>query len=425
MKLRSRLGKNILWLIGSRFGSQGMMVLFTILLARRLGSAGFGEYAFISAAVFLGNTLTTFGTDMLLIREIASRDDQSTLPVALLIQLVLSLLFILATFIAAPLLPNQSPAAVLGLKIYSLALLPLAFFTVFTTALRGKQRMDAYMALNLSVASLQVIVVWLFIAAGIDIVRVAVLLLIIQFVAAFLAGIICTTHIPGFWRTWRFSAQSVPAVMRASAPIALLALVGMLYQKLPVYMLSTLAGAAVTGWFSAGLRTVEASKTIHLAVFTALYPAMAEASFARDDAEELLPWSGSFGLSWKLLLAGAGAAALVLTLFADPITRLLYGAEFAESVLALKILAWTLIPFTVNNFLSLANLAVRRERIVIRVQLVGLLIMFGLDAWWVPQWGLTGACLASLLAESAQAAAYIYPRKYLPRTVIKLFGAAG
>src|SRR5512138_2274939 len=109
LKSQSGLGKNILWVVVSRFGMQGLTVLFTLVLARRLGSAAFGAYALIASIIFVGNALTTFGTDMLLIREIAGRDDQSQLLPALVIQLVLSGVFIGMAWAGAPYLPNQSP----------------------------------------------------------------------------------------------------------------------------------------------------------------------------------------------------------------------------------------------------------------------------------------------------------------------------
>lgn len=400
------------------------MVLFTILLARRLGSAGFGEYVFITAVIFFGNALTTFGTDMLLIREIAGRDDLSQLPAALLIQLALSGFFIAAVMIGGPTLPNQSLAAVRGLQIYSLALIPLAFFSVFTIALRGKQRMDAYMVLNLAAALFQVAVVGLLMRPGGSVVTVSYLLLMIQVAAAIMAGIICTTQIAGFWQAWHFSARNALALTRASASIALLSLLGILYQRLTVYMLSSLEGATVTGLYSAGLRAVEAMKTIHVVVFTALYPVMAQASPAQTGLNGEQPWNGPIRTSWSLLLAGAGVAALALFLMAAPLVGLLYGAEFLPSIPAVKILAWMLIPFTVNTFLSLALLAARKERKVMGVQLIGLITLFLLNVWWIPQWGLIGACLACVLAESIQAAGYLYLKKTNHLRVIKLFWAA-
>ena len=79
------------------------MLIFTILVARYLGDAGLGQYAFIAAVMFVGNVISTFGMDTLLIREIAARRsaDTPTLTAALLIQLALSLLFISIIFLTA------------------------------------------------------------------------------------------------------------------------------------------------------------------------------------------------------------------------------------------------------------------------------------------------------------------------------------
>jgi O-antigen/teichoic acid export membrane protein len=424
MKATAGLGRNTLWLVFSRFGTQALAVLFTIVVARRLGSAGFGEYAFIAAVIFLGNALTTFGTDMLLIREIAARADLSRLPAALVIQLGLSAIFIIAVLLVAPVLPNQSPAVMTGLEIYSFALLPLAFFSVFTTALRGKQCMDAYTLLTLAVNLLPAAAAWLFLHTASSVVTLALILLLVQVAGAVIAGWICTVQIPGFWQSWRFSLPESVALLKMAAPIALIALIGILYQKISIAMLSTLDGPAVTGWFSAALRVLEASKTVHLAAFTALYPAMAQSAGAGGvSLNGGVPWRGSFRLSWKFLVLGAGLISTALFFLAAPLTALLYGNDFAPAVAALRLLAWVLIPFTINTFYSLFNLANHKEKLVMRVQLAGLVALVVLNAWWIPRWGLNGACLAAILAESAQAALYLTSAVDLPQQARRLISA--
>ena len=49
--------KNIGWTVVSRIGTQGIAVLSNVLLARYLGRDGFGEYAFISSILLIGNAL--------------------------------------------------------------------------------------------------------------------------------------------------------------------------------------------------------------------------------------------------------------------------------------------------------------------------------------------------------------------------------
>jgi O-antigen/teichoic acid export membrane protein len=83
-----------------------------------------------------------------------------------------------------------------------------------------------------------------------------VVLLLAQCAGAVLGGILCALQILGFWKDWHFSWHKTAALLRLCAPIAVIALIGILYQKISVYMVSTLVDPATTGWFSAALRVI-------------------------------------------------------------------------------------------------------------------------------------------------------------------------
>ena len=402
---QARLGKNALWMILSRFGAQGLAVVFTTLLARRLGIEGFGAYTFIAAIIFVANAFTTFGTDMFLIREIAAKGDLSRLPSALIVQLVLSIMLIAAVSMFGAWIPNQSSEIVTALKIYSLALIPLAFFTIFTTALRGVQRMDIYSLLNLIVSAMQIGIVLL---PNINIVRLSALLLLVQIIAAVFAGFVCVMTIPNFWKAQNFSSLRLFSLLKQAGPIAWLTVLGMFYQRLNIYMLSTINGAMETGIYSAASRAVEASKTAHLAVFAAMYPALAQ---AQTDTNHQSKWSEIFKISRKALWVGATIIALALFVFAKPLVTLLYGIEFAASAGVLQILAWMLIPFTVNTYLTLSLLASNRERLVGRALMVSLIGLLILNLWWIPAKGPEGSAWAALVAEILQSTLLIFQWK--------------
>lgn len=399
--LHPRLGRDALWLLAARVGTQGLMVLFTILVARRLGSSGLGEYAFVASAVFLANVLTSFGTDMLLVREIAARRDLSRLPAAFLLQVALSILVIGLLVIAAPAIPALSPEAVTALRIYAVALLPLAACTVFSATLRGLAQMGTYAVLNLAVSAAQLAGAWLFVPEGGSVISVALLLLATQLFAALLAAVLCTARVPDLWTRRPGVLLAVRPLVRASAPIALLGVLGMLYQRATVYLLATIAGAAATGQFSAALRAVEASKTGHLAAFGALYPALAR---ARADEAAVERWPRAFARSLSSLLALAALAGVVLSVLADPLVRLLYGPGFEPAAAGLRVLAWVLVPYTVATYVSLDLLAARHEGAVARALVGALVVLIGLAAWWIPDAGFVGACWAMLAAEGVHAA---------------------
>jgi O-antigen/teichoic acid export membrane protein len=391
-----RLTKNSLWMIFSRFAAQGLTVIFTILLARRLGTAEFGAYAFIAAIIFVANALTTFGTDMSLIREIAAKDDLSSLPAALMIQLVLSAVFIALVWSFGASIPNQSQETITALKVYSLSLIPLAFFTVFTIALRGTQLMDVYAVLNIIVSLLQICAV--LILRENNLVLLASFLVFVQVVVALFAGLLCSLVIPQFWHSWNFSSfLHSSSILKTAAPIALLAVLTIFYQRLNVTMLSLMTSPSDTGIFSAAARVVEASKTAHIAVFAALYPVMAQGMNRWSSAER-----PDQRFTARLLFMGALIIALILSAFATPLVKLLYGNEFILSTNALQILSWTLIPFTINTYLTLSFLASKQEGLVGRALTVSLLGLLILNLWWMPARGPEGAAWASLVAECLQ-----------------------
>ena len=395
MSLFSRLARDSLWLLIARIATQVCMVIVTYLLARRLSVAGFGEYSFIAAGIVIGNTVTTFGSDMYLIREIAAKSEFSQLSSALILQLILSCLFIGFVFWFAPNLPNQTPESILALRIYIFALIPLAFFTVFTSLLRGGQRMVSYAWLNIGIAILQVIVISVNVRDGTSVVTLAHLLLSIQLVGALLGGIFCAINFPEFWKDWHFSLNETINLFIACMPIAMIATLGILYQKLSFAMLSLLGSASMVGWFAAAVRTMEAARIGHIAAFTVLYPAMANSGRDKNSHR-------TFKLSWMLLLIVASGAVVLLFSLAKPIINIFFGADYQSSISVLKILSFMLVPYTVNAYLSLAFLAGKREKVVVRTLFISLTILLLSNLWLIPRAGQIGAAWAFLIAETVQ-----------------------
>jgi O-antigen/teichoic acid export membrane protein len=398
MNLLKKLAQDSFWLLLARIGAQGSMVIVTYLLAWRLGAAGFGEYAFMATAIVIGNTLTAFGSDMALIREIAAKDDFSNVLSVLILQLFLSFVFIGFVFLIAPSFPNQTSGSILSLKVYSFALIPLAFFTVFTSILRGVQRMTAYAWLNLGIALLQVVVIAIFVQRGTKIVTLAYVLLGVQSAGTILAGILCLPLISNLHH-WNFSLDKLISLFALCLPIGLIAILGILYQKMSLAMLSFLGTSVMVGLFSAAARVMEAARIGHIAVFTALYPAMAQVNW---DAQK------TFRFSWIALLLISVTGSFLLFILAKPIVVIFFGAEYQLSIVVMKILAFTLVPYTVNSYLSLMFLAQKREGTVLRISGISLLLILLLDLWLIPRTGLAGASWAALIVESIQAILFLW-----------------
>lgn len=396
------IARDSAWLFGGRLASQVLTVLFTVLLVARLGLGGLGEYAFVAAVVALANVITTFGTDMVLIRDIAGGGRADRWEAALAVQLGLSVVAIGLIWVGAPSIPGQGGDVVAALRIYSLSLIPAAVFSVSTAALRGAGRMARQATLGAALALIQLVMTWLLLGPEGDLGRVVAILLGVQVAAATIAWGACAASLPAFRSLAGVGGADVAGMVRASAPIGLLGLLGVLYQRAGVIVLSMFVGPTATGWFAGASKIVEASKAGHVALFGALYPAMARARATTADA-----LGSDAGLGWSLRLSiGLAAAVSAALLMLGPLlVGRLYGPAFAPASVALAILALSVVPSTLATYRSLDLVASRREHATLRALLLSLAVLLALLATLVPALGWVGACWAVLGAEMVQATA--------------------
>jgi O-antigen/teichoic acid export membrane protein len=380
----------------------------TLVLASRLGLVGFGEYALVSAVLFVANVGTTFGTDMVLVREIACTGQTRRAAAATLVQLCLSLVVVCVLWSAAPLIASQRPDVVTALRVISLTLLPGALYGVCTAVLRGMGMMRAYAGVGLASIAIPAAAVIAFVPVGAGVVRATIVLLFAQTAVGVGVWMLCVARIRGLTAVPRSSARDIRAMLRASAPIGVLGLLGMLYQRLPTIALGMFAGPAATSWYSCASRTVEASKAGHVALFGAVYPVMAEGRVAdrRDDAVQR-----DLRRSWRLCIGLGGLVAVALLLIGPILIGRLFGDAFEPSIAGLRILAVAVIPSTIATYQSLALLAAHAEATTLRILSVSLLILVAGTATLVPVMGWIGACWAVLSAETAQAALMLASRR--------------
>lgn len=396
-----RIRLNSLWLLLARLLTQAQLILFTVLVARGLGVVGFGQYAFVAALIFLGNVATTFGTDTLLIREVARTRQAAAglIPSALWIQLTLSVAWLIVVAIGADALNGQSAEVVQALRVYSLSLIPLAFFTVFSAVLRAHERMAVYLLLSVVVAFAQLGAAWWVLQGHGGLVSLVMMLNVVQSIAAVSAGALCRVALPAFHFNWAVTRRQLMQVARLAWPFALLSVLAVIYQRLGILMLSAFSGEAQAGWFAAATRVIEPVKLLHFAVLGALLPALAHLTARGAASQQTQVALRVYRRSLLFLLLASALAAFTLIALAQPIVTLLFGASYADSAALVQILALSLIPYTLSASLSVRLVTQGQERRVLWATAIGLAAAFILNYWWIPRAGSNGAALAVVISE--------------------------
>ena len=377
------LQRNSFWLLLARFSVQGLAVVFVAFTARRLGVHVFGQFSVIASIVLIGNTLTTFGTDTLIIREVANAGRITNLVTQSLgLQVGLSTLWCLGTFLFF-----RNPP----LWLYSLSLFPLAVFSIGSALLRAFQRMDLFWTLNVGNGITQVI-------AGLfsrDLWTLCIYLLVGQILVALLAIWVCRKLL------FEFSPASLldfQPLWKLTWPFAALTTLMIASQRMGILFVSGMIGETGVGLYSAAARLVDGMKFGHYAVLGALLPMLASGhSGARNDLQRGF---------WSMIFFSAIMAGTVM-LLAKPITLLFYGNEYENASTLLGYVCWSIIPYTVSAFISVDMVARRMESRLLGVSIFSMIVFAVLFALFTFRLGLKGAAYAALIGETVQATIFI------------------
>jgi len=378
----SSLRINSLLLLLARGAAYAFSFLFIVLVARRLDVEAFGKYSYAAALVFIGNTVTNFGTDTFLIRDIArTRQITQVVSRALTLQLFLSGLWILASLALRDRLAF----------IYSLALIPMAFTSVITAAFRGFERMDISLGLSLANGIAQI---------GAALISFDVQTLIISLVVGiFILGILA------YWIGWALlpdfnllPLNSFYPIFRPVLPFAMLTIFMVLAQRLGVLTVSTLLGDSATGIFSSVIRIVDGLKLGHYAVLGALLPVISRGTYESKQ---------SFNRGFASLMSISLLMAIGLAILPRFIILTLYGAKFASAIPLLAILGWSLIPYTISSFISYDLVARGQELMLVKATALSLVLFLILYLWLISAYQLNGAVYAALAGEIVQAMIFV------------------
>lgn len=370
---------NSFWLLFTRISAQGLAVIFIALVARRLEPASFGQFTFIAATVFIGNTFTSFGTDTLLIREIAKAGQITALVArAFTLQISLAALWCFAMLMFR----TDTP-----LIIFSFSLFPLSIFSIVSSLLRAFERMDLFWGLNLINGLVQILAA----IFSTDLLTLCTSLLIGNILSSFLALRIFSILTPDFSL---FPFLDFRPLLPLVLPLAALTTLSVISQRLGVLSVSVLVGDAATGLFSPAARIVDAMKFGHYAMLGALLPALARGAL-RSKQNYQIAFAALLGLS--ILLAGT------VTFLAHPILYFLFGEKYTPAAGLLIVLVWSLVPYTISAFLSVHLVVLGEESVLLRTTMISLAISIFLFIWLIKQYGLAGAAWAALIGEIIQA----------------------
>lgn len=371
--------------------------ILPLYIARTIGVSGLGLYATITSLWLIFESLSYFGLDQMLVRDVAREPEQA--PAlwlnASLVGLVSSIVFG-ATMVGTAYLLHY-PVEVTQ-SIYVVAGFVLVFDTLSTVAesiVKGLERMEFVLFVRFPANVIRVALSIFALSQGAGLVAVFwisglfQMLLLLGFSVLILywykkAGTL-RQHLQFSWPLCRRLARTAMVFVGIS-------LFGAIFGNVDVILLSKLQNEHAVGIYDAASKVVQMGKMLSPALMLAVYPTLARA-FARSAAhlERLV-------LQFlKLLLIVLLPVALLVWVFAKEIIFLLYEDSFVEAVASLRILIWILPLFFANNLLFRAMLASNNEKITLKVAGINAMVNVILNIILIPSLGALGTCIAAVV----------------------------
>jgi len=390
---------------------RGMGMGMMIVLARSLGSQGYGTYQRAEAFVYLFSILATLGLDMIMTREVAQKSPRlpEFLQGVMTLKLVLGPLC-LALVLGSAHVRGYHGDLLWGIWCYSFILLITTIAQTYDAVFQGLDEMG-YIAIATIVNQLVFVILGgICVLLGRDlrwIFSAMVVAAVLRFaVSAHLMG---RLHLE--WTKPRMSTLFF--MLKESIPIAFAASFVIVYQQLDAVLLGELKGNAQVGWYKASAKFMLFFTVLRDSFLVAIYPVFASLAHAN---RERMGSAVTRAVRYQLILA---LYFILCFVFLPRVASKLLGDEFKNTAAVLPIMGLMLVPSTISITMGRALVASGNQKRVMVATGLALVVNAGLNLTLIPRFGYVGAAVAGAVSEVAVAAvnAY-YVKKYVARTHI-------
>lgn len=375
--------------------TKGLLFLWQIYLARTLGGEGYGIYGTIGALLIIGASIPEFGMGLIVIRDVASRpqDAGRYLAATLTIQPLLAVIGYVALIIVAAALGYDA-----GLRgLVALASVSLLIDTLGNMAynqLIAFERMAV--AAIISIGHIAVLIIlgaaalsangglWslykMILAAG-------CLRVLAYWVAILRAGVCPVFPVSGVLVRYLF-INGVPFALTAFISLASINSVKLIA--------TAMIGAEVTGQLMASFVIVfGVIELLNTPALVTVFPLMSRLhNSGKSETFNLMLEK----LSFFTMLAGLPLA-VYISLLAVPVSTLVFGSDFVQTAVALRIMIWYTVVAMIVNVFSRALTTQNRQQWLLVVRMIGLALNIALNIVLLPRLGIAGAAMAMIVTE--------------------------
>ena len=383
---------NTSWLLGERILRMGVSLFVGIYIVRYLGPEKYGLLSYTMSFVWIFSALLDLGHREIIVRELVLYPEQRNviLGSAILLRLSGAVFLVSGVAIGLQLVDNDEQTSLmiviiaLGMAFQSWELIDY----YFQSQVQSKYTAWAQ-TVQLIVASLIKIYLIIWQAP------------LIYFAAIFSLEYVITAAL--FLLMYKWQVGSFPIrncnlkyakqMLKNSFPLLLTGTAILIYMKIDQVMLKELVGTETVGTYAAAVKLCEVWYHIPVLIAVSLYPAI----IGVKDKDPAL-YHAQLQKLYTLLVWVALVLAIPITFLADWIIYILYGNEYIESVIILKIYVWAGIFVSMslanNKWMVIENF----QNYILLTTLLGMSSNIIFNVILIPIYGAPGAAVATLIS---------------------------
>ncbi len=387
---------NLGYLFGANVYSSVILLFQGILLVRYLGAENYGVWSLSRSLPAMYFILMDLGLNSVVIREVAGRRSREQIEYYFtnLFIAKLGLAMVFLAVLGGSLSLFNYPARISTLVwISALAYIATTFSDVVIVLFKAQENFKWQAGYSLAQTS------GIFVLIVLNALLDHGLSWILFSIAAYQSVLVAVFYSLAF-RQFRFrwdarmALQEYFRFIRRALPFALISIMGKIFSEVDTVMLSKMASFHDVGIYNASYRLIGALMMFPLFFGQVLFPSLSH--IYRKDVRAFMGVVLQFE---KFIIVLLIPLCVLFFRFAEPLVLFLFGAQYRESIPALKILSFALAFYFLYISYSVALNASGREKWVAGIITLSCVIKVAANFLFIPRLAAVGTSLAAAMGE--------------------------
>ncbi len=387
--------KNTGWMLGGQILYLLISFLIGAWIARYLGPQQYGVVSYAVAFVGLFSFISALGVDEILKREMVKRpeDRDRLMGTGFILKLIGSTIaFLLVLFLSLFVISDTYITKML-IILYSFSFFftaPLVLNIYFYSQVKAKRAIQAHLLATIISSLLKVVLIF----SGAGIIWLIAIYVFDSFLHVFFLSMYYRLEKLKIFH-WKYDGKVAKELLKDSWPLMLSTAAATIYLKIDQVMVGRIMGDSSVGIYAAGVKLTEVFYFLPGIICGSLFPAIVNGMKTGFKV-----YFGRLKNLYLLLGVVAILVSIVVSLLAEPITRIVFGLQYLESIPVLRLYVWSSIGLFLGHAVTNQLMVENKTMTIFLINAVAMVVNVSLNLYLIPKMGLTGAALSTLISYS-------------------------